>query len=80
MALFEPRKSSDDMVTLCLKRGDAGQVIDGLQNRVEAYEMTRDYHNGEQVDGSIEECSLEDAETMIEVYSCIINTISEQIK
>jgi hypothetical protein len=61
--------------------GDAGQIIDGLISRKEAYERTRDYYLGETVDGLIEDdCDEEIARDMIDVYDRLINIVFTQLQ
>lgn len=68
-------------VTLVLDDLDAGQIVDGLECRKEAYEKTAAYHRGEEVDVLIEEdCDEHDADQMVDAYQRIIDEIRKQIK
>lgn len=69
----------EKIITLQLPESFVGQIIDGLDVRLESYERTVAYYHGEPVDGDIEECNYaEEAETIAATYREIITTIQEQ--
>ena len=69
----------DEIITLKLSPEDAGQIIDGLSVRHDAWRNTQKYLEGETVDCVIEECSdVEEAHWIANNYDRIINLIKEQ--
>lgn len=72
----------NEIVTLKLREWDAGQVVDGLQQRLEIYERTLAYHRGEEYDlmENIEaDCDECECEQMIDVYQRVIGEITKQL-
>lgn len=73
-----------ETVTLTLSRNYAGQIIDGLQCREDAYRQTAEYLETGLVQNSdfiVEEVSdASEARSLADFYAQIIHTISQQMK
>ena len=70
----------EDFVTLRLSRLDAGQIIDGLTERMKVWKDTEEYLRTGcfDLDSFIEECSNpEEARSIAEYYEKIIDLIQQ---
>jgi hypothetical protein len=72
----------DEFVTLCLSRLDAGQIIDGLTERMKVWQATAEYleRGYSDISNYIEECSNpHEAHSIAEYYEKIIELIKKQL-
>jgi hypothetical protein len=68
-------------VSISLDRSDWGQIVDGLEARRAAWEVTARYLEGEEVDQAIEECrDAEEARALVATYDRLIGELCSQMR
>lgn len=67
-------------ISITLNRNDWGQIIDGLEVRLESWEATARYLEGEEVNQIIEEChDAAEARSVAATYERLIEDLNSQL-